>query len=197
MRIPTRLASAAGRRRPREVAAESHDVPDLIEPIVGWRVWRVSAGADGWQLESVVYGASWPVGRPHVARCQRAWSILTLPRPAARHDAPALGCECGIHAATGTGALSPFMWDPPRHVGRPWLPRAVGRVRLWGTVVAGPLGWRGSHAYPDDVWLVVDDRVPTSSVDEVLLGISRYGVPVHAVESGSTDMLAGLEAVSP
>src|SRR5262245_13709414 len=176
-------------------AGASDLAPDLIEPIVGWRVWRIARAEDGWQLQSVRYGGAWPVGQPLVARCQRAWSVLTLARRPWRHPAPALGCECGIHAAADPAALAPYTIDPPRHLSRPWLPRAVGRVRLWGTVVAAPLGWRASHAYPDHLSLLVDDRVPTGAVDEILTAMSRYGVPVQAVDGGE-GIPAGLETVT-
>src|SRR5262249_29900559 len=168
---------------------------DLIEPIVGWRVWRIARAEDGWQLQSVRYGGSWPGGQPLVSPCQRAWSGLTLAPPPWRHPAPALRCGGGIPPPAGPAAPPPAPARPPRHRSGPGRPGGGGEVGRGGRAAPAPLGGRASHAYPDHLSLLVDDRVPTGAVDEILTAMSRYGVPVQAVDGGE-GIPAGLETVT-
>ena len=60
----------------------------------------------------------------------------------------------------------------------------LGRVALWGQVVECERGWRGSHAYPEHIFVptTASDGKPIARVDELALGLTDYGVPVELVE---------------
>jgi hypothetical protein len=131
------------------------------EPIVGWKIWRVTHDEERTRLRSVLYGSLWPPGRPALAECKK---LLLL-----RHDAPDAVCECGIHAAKSLAA-----WRHYLSVGDD---RIVGRALLWGRTVEGELGWRAAAAYPLEL------RVPArlEHADEIAAALAIYGVPVEVV----------------
>jgi hypothetical protein len=116
-----------------------------IEPIAGWRVWDVSDGLDGPVLWPTKTNADpWPRGAPLEARCTR--TRLELGR-LKRHEAPDPGCTCGIYAADSLAFVerSRPAWPPPT---------VIGRVSLWGSVVAHEHGWRARFAYPERLRLM-------------------------------------------
>ena len=47
------------------------EVPDLIEPVCGWRAWYVDRPGGSFTLRSMVFDARWPVGRALVAESAR------------------------------------------------------------------------------------------------------------------------------
>jgi hypothetical protein len=94
--------------------------PDLAEAIVGWRAWKLDTRGS---LVSLSRHDVWPVGQPLVARCDRA-----------RHEAPSQECTCGIYAFRSECSA-------PRGM-------AVGKVKLWGRVVAHERGYRAEFARP-------------------------------------------------
>jgi hypothetical protein len=128
--------------------------PDAIEPVVGWRAWRVARGADGLVLVSAVYDEVWPAGEELVALCHKRREC----------QAPAPGCTCGIYAGGALEAEKHRVGRDERGI----LGRAVGEVALWGRVVEGRYGWRAERAYPVRLWV----RDP-----ELVDGLARYGVP--------------------
>jgi hypothetical protein len=139
---------------------------EALRPAVGWKVWRV---ADG-ELLSVLYGDRWPVDEPVRATCRRHVHVP--------HEAPALGCECGIHAGRRLRA-----WEHYLAVGAE--ARVFGRVLLWGAVLEGASAWRGELARPVEIF--VPPAVANS--EEVADALHAYGVPVH--------LLAPIEVAVP
>jgi hypothetical protein len=96
--------------------------PDLIEPIVGFRNWRIFRdGPHDGELSSPYFPVSW-TERVHRAECRRRRSVEELLQES--HKAPAAGCGCGIsayHAPTGDFSKIDF--------------RAVsGIVTVWGAI---------------------------------------------------------------
>src|SRR5439155_22492727 len=87
------------------------------------------------------------------------------------HEAPAVACECGIHAGRELGA-----WD--HYLAVEAGARVFGRVLLWGSVLEGASGWRAACARPVEIF------VPTAVTDaaEVADGLRAYGVPVHVLQ---------------
>ena len=132
---------------------------DALRPAVGWKVWRVEDGA----LLSVLYGDVWPVDEPVRATCRRHVHVA--------HEAPAMGCECGIHAGRELSA-----WDHYLAVGAE--ARVFGRVLLWGAVLEGATAWRGELARPVEIFV----PPAVENADEVADALRAYGVPVHALE---------------
>lgn len=102
-------------------------VPDLAEPVAGWRSWRVDYGLDGPQLASPLRPQTW---------ARRAATSATCVAGCA--PCPSSGCRCGLYAMAGPGRL------PLDGRG----PVVLGCVALWGRVVEHDAGWRGEHGYP-------------------------------------------------
>ena len=132
---------------------------EALRPAVGWKVWRVADGA----LLSVLYGDVWPVDEPVRATCRRHVHVA--------HEAPAIGCECGIHAGRELGA-----WDHYLAVGAE--ERVFGRVLLWGAVLEGARAWRGALARPVEIFV----PPAVENADEVAEALRDYGVRVHVLE---------------
>jgi hypothetical protein len=62
----------------------------------------------------------------------------------------------------------------------------IGRVALWGSVVEGQRGWRGEVAYPIELFVPASAVVQSgfrrrAYVDEIVLGLEAYRVPVDLV----------------
>jgi hypothetical protein len=96
--------------------------PDLIEPVVGFRNWRIFRnGPRDRELSSPYLPVSW-TERIHRAECRRRRSAEELLQEP--HRAPNPGCGCGIsayHAPTGQFSKIDF--------------RAVsGIVTVWGAI---------------------------------------------------------------
>ena len=71
-------------------------VPDAIDPAVGFRVWLVTNEPEGPRLNSLNHSALWQPGVPFEAICERC------------EEVPGIGCRCGtyarIHAAVRDAA---------------------------------------------------------------------------------------------
>ena len=129
---------------------------EALQPVVGWKIWRVENGL----LASVLYGDRWPVDEPLRAACVRH-----------DHEAPARACECGIHAGRELTEWAHYL-----NVGSE--SRVFGRVLLWGSTVEGAHGWRAAFARPAEI---VVPRVVTDG-PEVAEALRVYGVPVRRLE---------------
>lgn len=154
------------------------DAPDLIEPIVGFRNWRIfrNGPRDG-ELSSPYFPVSW-TERVHRAECRRRRSAEELLQDS--HSAPAPGCGCGIsayHAPTGDFSKIDF--------------RAVsGIVTVWGAVQVDDKEMRAEVARVEALALyhrwsrkqleavrAIADKLGTDLVDLGDLGAAanRYG----------------------
>jgi len=160
--------------------------PDFLEPVEGWRVWRVGSHEGQIVLQSVFVDAVWEPGRALEARCEhrrrsvwRPWRVVT-----SEHPAPEEQCSCGIYAASTRSAARRYLGVPsPVGTGM----RVIGKVALWGEVVESESGWRASMAYPSQLYVPIPTEHARRSlrrraiVDEVAVGLERYGVPVELV----------------
>lgn len=113
-------------------------VPDLAEPVTGWRVWQVRDVPGGPEIVSPVRPVSWPARRTMSAEC--ALGCPTVPAPA---------CRCGLYALADPVGL------PPQTGGRF---RVVGCTALWGRVVEHVDGFRAEHGYPLVLFVRADVR---------------------------------------
>jgi hypothetical protein len=107
--------------------------PDLIQPVVGFRKWRLIAG----RLTSPYIPLRWEDPVVH-ARCFPANRSLLfgqgwLDEP---HEAPHARCKCGIYAWHSMPPRGPVP-DPDR---------AFGVVALWGRIEVHADGMRAEHA---------------------------------------------------
>ena len=129
------------------------------EPLVGWRLWHVRRHGDEYRLESFTWHhVSWPAGRRMEARCTLHGA-----------DAPAAGHACGIYAFTARSLAEDLLRRytgvrqrygrhqelPPPTPGRPI---ALGRVSLWGRILARDKGFRAQYAYPYELFVIGGDE---------------------------------------
>ena len=124
-------------------------VPDAVEPVVGWRCWRLRDSPEGFALTSACRPVRWDPGRPLEASCE------------ACQAPPGRGCTCGIYAAAEPRL--PHAYLPP-HVKAADRIRtqailgydvvmAVGLAALWGSVIECEWGWRAQFAYPTSLYV--------------------------------------------
>ena len=130
-------------------------VPDLFEPLVGFRAWHV--GTDGalvpWSAGTT---GTWRPGT-NEARC--------LAPGAKRHRAPGHRCTCGLYGLTDSR-------DPRLLAGR----QAVGAIVAWGDVELHRTGFRAQYARI--VALGAPHGCQPAHPERLRTAAARYGVPV-------------------
>jgi hypothetical protein len=154
-------------------------VPDAIEPLVGWRYWRLAVDGGLARLASLAGPHHpWSPGEPLRARCRRSGIDPDDPRyryascyDCTPHRSPGEDCTCGIYAARDLGRLRGHVLLGLRRV-------VVGEVRLWGKVVPGAHGYRAELAYPGR--LFVFERA-TRGWPALVGDLEAYGSPVEVV----------------
>ncbi len=168
--------------------------PDYAEPIVAWRLWSV-VREQGLVLRSLFHPFVWPRRQALRATCER-WRPLArmIDR---RHDTPGDRCTCGIYAAD-LGVIGDYLGEPPAG-GVESLPRVVGLVSLWGSVLECEHGWRASHAYPAALFIPVFTTTAASdpSPGEIASELEEYAVPVELVPAARPhELIESLERAS-
>ena len=159
-------------------------IPDYVEPVEAWRVWRVAMRQGRVVLQSLFVGAVWEPGAPLVASCSGGHRSRWAPwrKQPNDHPAPELECRCGIYGVQSVAAARSYLERPPLLCRDD---RVIGRVALWGDVVEGPFGWRASHAYPIELFVPAavgaHGRRRREYTDEILLALEEYRVPVDVV----------------
>jgi hypothetical protein len=121
----------------RQALHRSLPVDIATEPIMAWRAWALSGRRDGSNLllrPVVGRGRPWLPGRPAEAACKMLGPF---------HEAPQLGCTCGLHGTHDLGLLR-----------RTRCPAVLGRVALWGKVIEHELGFRARYGYPQRLRLI-------------------------------------------
>jgi len=161
-------------------------VPDLVEPVEAWRVWRVGMSEDHVVLKSLFAGSVWHPAVPLAAECAQRHRSWWRPWRVSQenHPVPDLDCSCGIYGVrTPTPAL-------PYLEGRTFVcrgERVIGRVALWGDVVECQGGWRAARAYPIELFVPAPPRAQNGLrrrgyLDEIVLALEAYRVPVDVVD---------------
>jgi hypothetical protein len=128
-----------GRRYERAVrtAIRSVEAPLSIEPVLGWRVWRLSRDRDHLRLQALATSELWEPNEATPALC------FVQDHP----GAPRGACTCGYHAARSVEDLA-RAGVFRRGVG------VLGAVAMWGKVVEHDRGARSEFAYPARLRLV-------------------------------------------
>jgi hypothetical protein len=136
-------------------------VPDLIEPIVAFRSWRVIDG----RLRSVYLPHFWEE-RQVTATCMCAESPDADARRTAApdHAVPDRGCTCGIYAYYAPDKNFPTV----DHQG------VAGIVSLWGSIEVHDEGMRAEHARLEA--LALYSRWTTRQIDAVRNVAAELGV---------------------
>jgi hypothetical protein len=163
-------------------------IPDYVEPVEAWRVWRVAMREGRVVLQSLFAGAIWEPGVPLSASCTGGHRSRWMPwrKRLNEHPAPELDCRCGIYGVQSVAAARSYLETPPL-LSRD--DRVIGRVALWGDVVEGPFGWRASQAYPVELFvpepMVAGGNGRRAYVEEILLALEAYRVPVDLAAPGA------------
>lgn len=101
--------------------------PDLVEPVVVWRVWNVQDAGGRPELVSPVQASPWPSRESTAATCGRCCGRVA-----------SASCSCGLYG----------YHDVLRTEGD-WSPgRVLGCAALGGRVVQHLDGYRGQFGYP-------------------------------------------------
>jgi hypothetical protein len=174
--------------------------PDFAAPFEAWRTWKVVGTAQSPLLASLFFDLLWTPRRAVEATCLRRSWLDRLSILRREHEAPGQRCECGVYAAGLEQAVS-YLWHP-RVAPRRAPIHVLGRVHLWGGVVECERGFRASRAYPAELLVptAVSGRGRLSGIEQIALGLERYGIPVRLVECRTRDELVaearGLEQVA-
>ncbi len=146
-------------------------IPDSVDPIIGYRYWKVLF--PGYLVDSNKITLFEPRKRIK-ARCTGLfWTVhsnTSLREAHTTEVVPVKGCYCGIHA---------YKTLPKDRHG---FPRLYAKVALWGKVLEHEEGYRAQYAYPLEFWhnWVFDPfRCPESLLEGVEI---RYGVRVRRLE---------------
>jgi hypothetical protein len=143
-------------------APDRFEAPLLLEPVLGWRVWRLTRSRHGLRLQALATPDTWPPNEAEAARC------FVSDHP----GAPLVECTCGYHAASSVDAL----------MGAGMLGRGVavlGAIAMWGTVIEHAHGARAEFAYPARLRLVCAPCLRMGSiVDPVTVAAATQLVPL-------------------
>ncbi|HYQ10952.1 MAG TPA: hypothetical protein VEP92_07275 [Gaiellaceae bacterium] len=163
-------------------------VPDFIDPMEAWRVWRVCMHDFRIVLQSLNADTVWEPGIPLSAICatrqrsrRRPWRV-----EAPGHASPELECTCGIYGVRSAALARWYLERRPLFYN---AERVVGRVALWGEVVESESGWRAERAYPIELFVPEATTLRggprhRAYVDEIVLALSAYRVPVEVLAIG-------------
>jgi hypothetical protein len=172
------------------MAARPEEVPLSIEPVVGWRAWRLMGDPTEPRLGSMVHGAVWTPQEATPARCAASGGH--------DHPAPDRGCSCGYYAADSFASLTGARVFS-NEVG------VLGAIGMWGTVIEHTSGARSQFAYPARLRLVCGPCIAAKVVRDpvtVLVEAGRLlprcrrhagmarGMPAATVEAALLDAYA-------
>jgi hypothetical protein len=143
-------------------ATQRPEAPLFLEPVLGWRVWRLTRQGHGLRLQALATPDTWRPNEADAARC------FVSDHP----GAPWADCTCGYHAASSVDAL----------MGAGVLGRAVavlGVIAMWGSVIEHAHGARAEFAYPARFRLVCTPCFRAGSiVDPVTVAAATPLVPL-------------------
>lgn len=143
------------------------EIPDFVEPLLGWRAWRIWTSPSGSNscpaLSSVILDLPWTPRR----RFSAEHSFDLGARCRGLLDP---GCSCGIYAfRSPLEAFVYLMKVRDRLLGKS-VEVALGTVSVWGKVIECELGYKAQYAYPRHIYL------PASFVRFLPQVISAFGV---------------------
>lgn len=125
-------------------------VPDLVEPLVGWRAWKVWSPLSSYDscptLSSVILDTPWAPRRKITA--EHSFDLGEKCRGLVVE-----GCSCGVYAfKDAVDAFAYLMRVRDRLIGMS-VEVALGQVNLWGKVVECERGFKSQFAYPRHIYL--------------------------------------------
>ena len=143
-------------------AIRSFEAPLSIEPVLGWRVWRLVRNGERLRLQALATPELWEPHEAIAAHC-----FVT------DHAAvPRTSCTCGYHAAGSVEDLA-TAGVFRRGVG------VLGAVAMWGKVVEHARGARSEFAYPARLRLVCSPCLRAGAiVDPVTVACAQPLLPL-------------------
>ena len=125
-------------------------IPDFVEPLVGWRAWKVRVPFPGAGacpgLSSVILDTPWAPGRKFSAGHSFDLGVKC-------HGLLRLDCSCGVYAFNDPlDAFVYLMRVRDRLLGMS-VEVAMGTVSLWGKVIECESGYKAEFAYPRHIYL--------------------------------------------
>jgi hypothetical protein len=144
-----------------------------VEPIEGWRAWRLRRTDDGaLRIAPTTPRPDWQPGAQIHATCSGSHTRLYMvfnPELQAQHRSPEPGCTCGVHAMKQPLRLRRSR--PGKKAG------VIGTISMWGRVIEHTKGWRAEFAYPARlrlicVWCLWNGQLP--------------GIPDHVLDHGGS-----------
>ncbi|MEJ2006795.1 MAG: hypothetical protein P8Z30_01345 [Acidobacteriota bacterium] len=156
-------------------------IPDLVEPLLGWRVWRVWTPATGSDccpvFSSVILDTPWAPRRRVSA--EHSFDLGPSCRGLLESD-----CSCGLYAFKDpVEALGYLIKVRDRLLGMS-VDVSFGTVSLWGTVVECERGYKAQYAYPHHFYL----SAPISR--SLAMVSSAFGVPVGIYTSDDDEEIS-------
>jgi len=161
--------------------ADLRGIPDLVEPLLGWRVWRVwtpAADSDSCPVfSSVILDTSWAPRRRVSA--EHSFDLGSSCRGLLESD-----CSCGVYAfKDAVEALGYLIRIRDRLLGMS-VDVALGTVSLWGRVVEYDRGYKAQYAYPQHFYIPARISRLLSQVS------SAFGVPVGIYASACDEEIS-------
>lgn len=154
--------------------ANLREIPDFVEPLLGWRVWRVwppTSGSGSCPVfSSVILDTPW-VPRRRVS-AEHSFDLGPSCRGLLESD-----CSCGLYAYKDpVEALGYLIRVRDRLLGMS-VDVALGTVSLWGKVIEYDRGYKAQYAYPQHLYIPARISRLLSQVS------SAFGVPVGVYAS--------------
>lgn len=143
---------------------------NLVEPLVGWRMWAIYDIKIQRMISSLYYQADWFPDQPIEAECF-IWE--------AKHPVPGEDCTCGIYANDKRTPEMRSGWSVS--LGK-ICPHIIGEVYGWGRYVRCDEGWKAQFAYPKAFYF--EKRTAPDMVNDIFDTLKLYHVPIFDDELG-------------
>lgn len=125
-------------------------VPDFVQPLVGWRAWKVWTPVTGSGscpvFSSVILDTPWTPRRRFSA--EHSFDL-----GAKCHGLLGLDCSCGVYAFKHALEAFVYLMEVRDRLLGMSVEVALGAVSLWGRVVECESGYKAQYAYPCHIYL--------------------------------------------
>lgn len=125
-------------------------VPDFLEPLVGWRAWKVCAPLSSTgsypTLSSVILDTPWTPRREVSAEHNFDLGEKCI-------GLVGENCSCGVYAFRGSADALAYLVKVRDMLLGMSMEVAIGQVSLWGKVVECERGFKAQFAYPRHIYL--------------------------------------------
>lgn len=156
-------------------------IPDLVEPLLGWRVWRVwtpLAGTDSFPiLSSVILDTPWTPRRKVTAEHSQDLGAKC-------HGLLEPGCSCGVYAFKDVEEAFAYLVKVRDRLLSMSVEVSLGTVSLWGRVNECERGYKAQFGYPHHVYVPV-------RLSRLMPKItSSFGIPIGVYSSTTEEEIS-------